>query len=73
MGSFLPADYDSNPAIAVSAYNQYTMVLIGLAGYLLPVPMLIWAWVRWGNSKPRFASFVAQRLIIFGTDSGFSS
>jgi hypothetical protein len=32
------------------------MIFIGLAGYLLPIPSLIWAWVRWWNSKPRFAS-----------------
>ena len=31
------------------------MVFVGLAGYLLPIPSLIWGWVRWLNSKPRFA------------------
>lgn len=30
------------------------MIFIGLAGYLLPIPSLIWAWVRWFKSKPRF-------------------
>ncbi len=30
------------------------MIFIGLAGYLLPIPSLIWAWVRWLKSKPRF-------------------
>ena len=32
------------------------MLFIGLAGYLLPIPSLIWAWVRWVKSTPRFAS-----------------
>ena len=31
------------------------MIFIGLAGYLLPIPSLIWAWVRWSKSTPRFA------------------
>ena len=30
------------------------MIFIGLAGYLLPIPSLIWLWVRWFKSKPRF-------------------
>jgi hypothetical protein len=30
--------------------------IVGLAGYLLPIPSLIWAWVRWLTSKPRFVS-----------------
>ena len=30
------------------------MFFIGLAGYLLPIPCLIWAWVCWLTSKPRF-------------------
>ncbi len=29
--------------------------LIAVAGYLLPIPSLIWGWVRWLGSKPRFA------------------
>jgi hypothetical protein len=29
--------------------------LIGLAGYILPLPSLIWGWVGWFRSKPRFA------------------
>lgn len=32
------------------------MIFIGLAGYLVPIPSLIWAWVRWFKSKPRFVS-----------------
>lgn len=32
------------------------MIFIGLAGYILPIPSLIWAWVRWLKSEPRFAT-----------------
>lgn len=41
------------------------MVLIGLAGYLLPIPTLIWAWVRWWNSKPRFGIPVWRSVVSF--------
>jgi len=30
--------------------------LVAVAGYLLPVPSLIWGWVRWLGTKPRFGS-----------------
>ena len=41
------------------------MVLIGLAGYLLPLPTLIWAWVRWWNSNPRFVCPVWRSILSF--------
>ena len=41
------------------------MVFIGLAGYLLPIPSLIWAWARWLNSKPRFVLPVWRSIIAF--------
>ena len=41
------------------------MVLIGLAGYLLPLPALIWAWVRWRNSNPRFVSPLWRSIVAF--------
>ena len=41
------------------------MIFIGLAGYLLPIPSLIWAWVRWWNSKPRFASPKWRGILAF--------
>jgi len=28
--------------------------LVAVAGYLLPIPSLIWGWVRWLGTKPRF-------------------
>jgi hypothetical protein len=34
---------------------MFFIILIGLAGYLLPIPSLIWGWVRWLKSKPHFA------------------
>lgn len=41
------------------------MIFIGLAGYLLPVPCLIWAWVRWLTSKPRFISPLWGSVLTF--------
>ena len=41
------------------------MVLIGLAGYLLPIPTVIWAWVRWWNSKPRFGPPAWRSILAF--------
>jgi len=40
--------------------------LIGLAGYILPAPSLIWGWVRWWNTKPRFAPDRWRRISAFG-------
>lgn len=53
------------------------MFFIGLAGYLLPIPSLIWAWVRWLNSKPRFVppawrSIVAFSALILASAIGLS-
>ena len=28
--------------------------VLGLSGYILPVPSLIWGWVVWSKSRPRF-------------------
>ena len=39
--------------------------LIGLAGYILPIPSLIWGWVRWVSSKPRFAPPAWRRVATF--------
>jgi hypothetical protein len=41
------------------------MTLIGLAGYLLPIPTLIWAWVRWWSCKPRFGFPVWRSIVSF--------
>lgn len=30
--------------------------VLGLSGYLLPLPSLIWGWVVWSKSRPRFNS-----------------
>jgi len=42
------------------------IALIGLAGYVLPAPSLIWGWVRWCNTKPRFAPDRWRRISAFG-------
>jgi hypothetical protein len=39
--------------------------LIGFAGYLLPIPSLIWGWVRWLSSKPRFAPPAWRHIAVF--------
>jgi hypothetical protein len=36
---------------------MFIIVLIGFAGYILPVPSLIWAWVRWLKTQPRFSDW----------------
>jgi hypothetical protein len=41
------------------------MIFVGLAGYLLPIPSLIWAWVRWAKSKPRFVAPVWRSVVAF--------
>jgi hypothetical protein len=41
------------------------MFVIGLAGYLLPIPCLIWAWVRWLTSKPRFVPPAWRSILAF--------
>ena len=41
------------------------MIVIGLAGYLLPIPSLIWAWVRWAKLSPRFASPKWRTILAF--------
>lgn len=43
------------------------MIFIGLAGYLLPIPSLIWAWVRWLNSKPRFTDPKWRAVLAFSS------
>ena len=40
------------------------VTLIGVAGYILPVPSLIWGWVQWWNSKPRFVRPVWRRITV---------
>jgi hypothetical protein len=42
---------------------QFIIVLIGFAGYILPVPSLIWAWVRWLKTQPRF--FDWRKISVF--------
>jgi len=39
--------------------------LIAAAGYLLPIPSLIWGWVRWLSSKPRLAPPVWRHVAVF--------
>jgi hypothetical protein len=41
------------------------LIFVGLAGYLLPIPSLIWAWVRWLKSKPRFAPPKWRSILAF--------
>jgi hypothetical protein len=41
------------------------MIFIGLAGYLLPIPSLIWAWVRWLKSEPRFVTPAWRSVLAF--------
>jgi hypothetical protein len=42
---------------------MFIIVLIGFAGYILPVPSLIWAWVRWLKTQPRFSDW--RKISIF--------
>lgn len=41
------------------------MIFIGLAGYLLPIPAVIWAWVRWFKSEPRFVAPAWRSILAF--------
>jgi hypothetical protein len=42
----------------------FWVTLIGLAGYLLPIPSLTWGWVQWSISKPRFAHPAWRRIAV---------
>jgi len=39
--------------------------VIGFAGYLLSIPRLIWAWVRWFKPEPRFAARGWRNILDF--------
>jgi hypothetical protein len=41
------------------------LALIGFAGYVLPIPCLIWGWVRWLSSKPHFAAPTWRSILAF--------
>jgi hypothetical protein len=41
------------------------MIFIGLAGYILPIPSLVWAWVRWFKSEPRFVAPAWRSILAF--------
>ena len=41
------------------------LILLGLAGYLLPIPSVIWAWVRWFKSEPRFVAPLWRSVLAF--------
>lgn len=41
-------------------------ILMSFAGYILPVPALIWAWVRWWKVRPRFTPDRWRRISTFG-------
>jgi len=41
------------------------VTLIGAAGYILPIPSLIWGWLRWWTSKPRFEPDKWRRIAVF--------
>src|SRR6266853_6741298 len=42
---------------------MFIIVLIGFAGYILPAPSLIWAWVRWLKTQPRFSDW--RKISVF--------
>ena len=39
--------------------------VLGLSGYLLPLPSLIWGWVVWSKSQPRFNSPKWRYVVAF--------
>lgn len=57
------------PCATFCLYNrdekQTSMIFIGLAGYILPIPSLIWAWVRWLKSDPRFVAPAWRSILAF--------
>ena len=42
---------------------MFIIALIGFAGYILPVPSLTWAWVRWLKPQPRFSDW--RKISVF--------
>lgn len=36
--------------------GELLIAVLGLVGYVVPAPALIWGWWRWGTSSPRFGS-----------------
>lgn len=41
------------------------LIIVGFAGYILPVPCLIWAWIRWWKTRPHFAPDEWRRVGTF--------
>jgi hypothetical protein len=41
------------------------IALIGFAGYILPIPSLIWGWTQWWSTNPRFAPDKWRRITVF--------
>jgi hypothetical protein len=41
--------------------------ILGLAGYILPIPSLIWGWVKWWNTNPRFSPDRWRRTAVFAS------
>jgi len=42
---------------------MFIIVIIEFEGYVLPVPSLIWAWVRWLKPQPRFSDW--RKISVF--------
>lgn len=45
--------------------GSFLIAVLGLSGYILPIPSLIWGWTVWFKSQPRFGSPVWRFVTVF--------
>jgi hypothetical protein len=46
----------------MAALNRMLMILLYGVGYVLPAPCLVWGWLRFAKSRPRFSAPVWRRI-----------
>jgi hypothetical protein len=45
--------------------GSVVIAVLGISGYVLPVPSLIWGWVAWWKSRPRLNSLTWRYVVAF--------
>ena len=47
--------------------NSIFIAVLPILGYLLPVPLLIWGWAAWWQSRPHFGSPLWRYVAVFSS------
>ena len=45
--------------------SHILVTTLGLAGYILPIPSLVWGWAAWLKSRPHFGQPVWRYIAVF--------